>query len=125
MPNKPDKYGKKFWVLVDVRSKFISNIVPYLDAQEKNGRAGVPLAESVVMKLAEHVTGKGYNIICGNFFTFLLLAQKLANAKISIVGTMRKYRRELIKEMTEAEREGIVVNSFGTKTVGLSSCTIK
>ena len=67
MPNKPDKYGIIFCVLVDVSSKFISNIVPYLGAQEKDGRAGVPLAESVVMKLAEHVTGKGYSITCDNF----------------------------------------------------------
>ena len=122
MPNKPDRYGKKFWVLVDVSSKFISNVVPYLHAQEKDGRAGVPLVESVVMKLEEHVTGKRYNITCDNVFTSLPPAQKLANAKISIVGTMRKHQRELTKEMTEAERgRGIVVNSFGTKSVGLSS----
>ena len=32
MPNKPDKYGIKFWVLVDVKSKYVSNIFPYLGA---------------------------------------------------------------------------------------------
>ena len=35
IPNKPDKYGIKFRVLVDVSSKFISNIVSYLGAQKK------------------------------------------------------------------------------------------
>ena len=90
MPNKPDKYGIKFWVMVDVNSKYVSNIIPHLGAQEKNERGGVPLAESVLMKLAQHVTGKGYNITCDNFFTSLQLAKRLANEKISIVGTMRK-----------------------------------
>ena len=87
MPNKPDKYGIKFWVIVDVNSKYVSNIIPYLGAQEKDERGGVPLAESVVMKFAQHVTGKGYNITCDNFFTSLQLAKRLANEKISIVGT--------------------------------------
>ena len=58
MPNKPDKYGIKFWVIVDVNSKYVSNIIPYLGAQETDERGGMPLAESVVMKLAQHVTGK-------------------------------------------------------------------
>ena len=32
MPNKSDKYGIKFLVLVDVKSKYVSNIFPYLGA---------------------------------------------------------------------------------------------
>ena len=112
MPNKPDKYGIKFWVIVDVNSKYVSNIIPYLGAQEKDERGGVPLAESVVMKLAQHVTGKGYNITCDNFFTSLQLAKRLANEKISIVGTMRKNRRELSKKMTEAENGGLHSSQF-------------
>ena len=30
MPNKPDKYRIKFWVLADVETKYVVNIVPYL-----------------------------------------------------------------------------------------------
>ena len=51
MPNKPNKYGIKFWVLVDVKSKYVSNIFPYLGTQEKEQRGDTPLAESVVMRL--------------------------------------------------------------------------
>ena len=54
MPNKPKKYGIKFWVIVDVNSKYVSHIVPYLKAQEVDGCGGIPLAESIVMKLAHH-----------------------------------------------------------------------
>jgi len=35
MPNKPDKYGLKFWLLCEVNSKYVVNIMPYLGAQEK------------------------------------------------------------------------------------------
>ena len=51
MPNKLDKYGIKFWVLVDVKAKYVANITPYLGAQEKEGCCGVPLGESVVIKI--------------------------------------------------------------------------
>ena len=103
MPNKPDKYGVKFWVLADVETKYVSNIDVYLGAQEKEQRDGVPLAESVVVNLCKHIKGKGYNITRDNFFTSLSVAEKLARDKLSIVGTIRKSRRQLCKKMTELE----------------------
>ena len=70
MPNKPDKYGIKFWVLVNVKSKYVANITPYLGAQEKK-QLNVPLGESIVVKLTEHIKGKECNICCDNFFISL------------------------------------------------------
>ena len=77
LPNNPDKNGIKCWVLVDVKAKYVANITPYLGAQEKEGCCGVPLGKSVVIKITEHIKGKGYNICCDNFFTSLPLAEKL------------------------------------------------
>ena len=66
---------------MDVNSKYVSNVIPYLGAPEVDGLGGMPLAESVVVKLAHHLTGRGYNITCGNFFTSLQLAKKLASER--------------------------------------------
>ena len=93
MPNKPDKYGVKFWVLTNVETKYVSNIDVYLGAQEKELRFGAPLALSVVVNLCKHIKRKGYNITCDNFFTLLPVAEKLTRDKLSIVETMRKNRR--------------------------------
>ena len=98
MPNKPDKYGLKFWVLADVETKYVSNIDVYLGDQKKEQRFGAPLAVSVVVNLCKHIKRKGYNITCDNFFTSLPVAEKLTRDKLSIVGTMRKNRRELCKK---------------------------
>ena len=95
MPNKPGKYGVKFWVLADVETNYVSNIDVYLGAQEKEQCFGAPLAISVVVNLCKHIKSKGYNITCDNFFTSLPVAEKFAIDKLSIVGTMRKNRREL------------------------------
>ena len=51
MPNMPGKYGVKFWVLVDVETKYASNIDVYLGAQKKEHPDSVPLAKSVVVDL--------------------------------------------------------------------------
>ena len=112
MPNKPDKYGVKFWVLVDVETKYVSNIIPYLGAQEKEQRGGLPLGESVVLKLTEHVKGRGYNVCCDNFFTSLPLAEKLSRNKLSIVGTIRKNRRDLAAKMTEPRKGCLHTSQF-------------
>ena len=112
MPNKPDKYGVKFSVLADLRTKYVSNIDVYLGAQEKEQRFGAPLAESVVVNLCKHIKGKSYNITCDNFFTSLPVAEKLARDKLSIVGTMRKNRRELCKKMTESENKATYSSNF-------------
>ena len=109
MPNKPDKYGVKFWVLADV---YVSNIDVYLGAQEKEQRGGVPLAESVVVNLCKNIKGKGYNITCDNILTSLSVAEKLARDKLSIVGTIRKNRCELCKKMTEPENKATYSSDF-------------
>ena len=38
MPNKPDKFGMKFWMLTEVDSKYVYNNLPYLGALEKESR---------------------------------------------------------------------------------------
>ena len=67
MSNKPDKYSTNFWALVDMKSKNVANIFPYLKAQEKEQQDDTLLAELVVMRLTAGVIEKGYNIICDNF----------------------------------------------------------
>ena len=48
MPNKPEKFGMKFWMLTEVYSKYMYKILLYLRALEKEQRDGRPLAETVL-----------------------------------------------------------------------------
>ena len=112
MPNKPDKYGVKFWVLTDVETKYVSNIDVYLENLEKERRVDAPLAVSMVVNLCKHIKRKSYNITCDNFFTSLPVAKKLTRDKLSIVGTMQKSRRKLCKKMTESENTATYSTKF-------------
>jgi hypothetical protein len=92
MPNKPDKFGIKFWILCEVRSKYCLCIIPYLGKDE--GRVDC-LGTHVVMKLMTPYFGLGYTVTTDNFFTSPDLAQKLLAKHCSIVGTVRSNRRDL------------------------------
>ncbi len=105
MPNKPDKYGLKFWILCEVNSKYVVNIIPYLGAQEKAGRGDLPLAEDVITKI---VTTSQWI----NFFTSLSAAMKLKEKKTSIVGTIRKNKRELNNIMVTVQKNSTYNSEF-------------
>ena len=92
MSSKPDKFGIKFWILADVETKYCYNVLPYLGKDETRTTG---LGTHVVMKLAEPLYSKGYDITVDNFFANKTLAEKLLEQRISITGAVRADRREL------------------------------
>lgn len=93
MPNKPDKFGIKFWLLAEVESKYCLSMKPYLGRDEDRGDDPLPL--HVVTTLARPFYRKSYNICMDNFFTSKLLAERLLEQRTTLVGTIRQNRREL------------------------------
>ncbi|CAJ1079156.1 uncharacterized protein LOC109196619 [Xyrichtys novacula] len=91
---KPDKFGIKFWVACDLKSKYICNVLPYL-GKDPSRPSGERLSENVVMRLMEPFLDKGRNVTTDNFFTSLSLAQQLLRRKTTILGTVNKIRQEI------------------------------
>ena len=52
MPDKPDKFGIKFWCLVDNDSKYLCNAVPYLGKDELRD-PNILFAQNLVMSLCK------------------------------------------------------------------------
>jgi hypothetical protein len=92
MPNKPDKFGIKFWILAEVDSKYCLNVKPYLGKDETRVDS---LGTHVVMTLMEPYFCRGYNVTTDNFFTSRDLALKLLDKRTSLIGTMRLNRKEI------------------------------
>lgn len=67
IPTKPDKFGIKFWLAVDVDSKFILNAIPYLGKDEERNPS-VPLGQFVTLKLIEPYTNQKRNLTTDSFF---------------------------------------------------------
>ena len=71
---KQANFGIKFWLVVDVESKYVLNAILYLGKDDfcpPNQR----LSDNVVMTLTEPFVGKGRNVASDNFFTMILLAR--------------------------------------------------
>lgn len=103
MPQKPDKFGLKFWLLADKKTKFVLNAFPYLGADDHRP-PNTDLASYVVMRLMAPYYKVGHNVTCDNFFTSVHLAENLKKEKTSIVGTIRKNRRDLPVNSAQIEK---------------------
>lgn len=104
MPNKPDKFGVKFWLLVENDSKYVSNIIPYLGKNELRPDAK-GLAHDVVISLLRPFLNKGYNITVDNFFPSVPLIRELNYQNTTLVGTIRPNRKGLPENLTTNDLE--------------------
>ena len=118
MANKPDKFGLKFWMVVDADSKYVYNGFPYLGKDETRDTF-ISVPTDVVIKLMQALFKHGYNVTCDNFFTYLDVALRLANEKCSVVGTIRQNRREL-PQAAKAKQQLHKTTNFKTTTASTS-----
>ena len=105
MPNKPGKFGIKFWMLADAEKPYIMNVRPYLGKNFDDERGGVRLGVHVVLKLMEPYIDKGYNVTTDNFFTSMRLAKQLGRKKTTLAGIMRGNRKEMPPSFTAKKRQ--------------------
>uniref|UniRef100_A0A8C7WSF3 PiggyBac transposable element-derived protein domain-containing protein n=1 Tax=Oryzias sinensis TaxID=183150 RepID=A0A8C7WSF3_9TELE len=110
---KPDKFGVKFWVACDLKSKYICNVLPYL-GKDPSRPSGERLSENVVMRLMDPFLDKGRNVTTDNFFTSLSLAQRLLSRKTTILGTLNKIRREIPQSTRQTDRDEFTTQVFST-----------
>ena len=95
-PNKPDKFGTKFWLLADVCSKYFCNVKPYLGKDPtKNGQNDLPT--DVCLWLMQTFLEKEHNMAMDNYFTGTNLSYKVKAEKTTLLGPIRKQSKEVSK----------------------------
>ena len=112
MPNKPAKYGIKIFWLCDASLTYASNARIYVRRQpgsepEKN------LGQNVVIQLTSPLQGSGRNVTMDNYFTGIPLAKTMLQRKLTIVGTMKKCKREIPECMKPAKSRETKISIFG------------
>ena len=118
MPNKPDKFGIKFWMAIDVNTKYMLHSFPYLRKNDSRP-AGITLGDDVVLRLTEAYKKTGRNVTTDNVFTLVNLAKTLRQKRISIVGTVNRIRKEIPQE-TKKMKEDL----YPTKVFKHDGCTL-
>ena len=102
MPQKPAKFGIKYWMLYDVKSSYVLRAMPCVG---KKNRPQIGIAEHVVMSLMEpyHKTGK--NVTTDNYFTSLKIAKNFVQHNITMMGTLRKNKKKIPAELQVDTRQ--------------------
>ena len=126
MRSKSGKYGTKIWAICDLTSHYVLKMDLY-----KGREIGEPretnLGSKVVLKLSEPFQKSGRNITSDNFFANLELGRKLLMQNLTIVGTIRKNRKELPAEFvsTKDRKEFTTLYGFQKEATIASYCPKK
>ena len=100
MPQKPSKFGIKFWLLCDVMTSYVLKAIPYLGKEDCPNDVGV--AEHEVMTLMELYLKTGLNVTSDNFVTLLKTAKKLLRTNITMVGTVWSNKKDIPSQFYDA-----------------------
>ncbi|XP_050064468.1 piggyBac transposable element-derived protein 4-like [Aphis gossypii] len=117
IPNKPAKYGLKIIALVDSNTYYSYDLEIYAGKQPNGPYHVNNSACSVVERLIRPISGSGRNITCDNWFSSIPLAEDLLNNhNLTMVGTLRKNKREIppifVQKLKELPNESSI---FGLK----------
>ena len=121
IPSKPNKYGIKIYALTDAKAIYTLNMEIYVGKQP-NGPYQVDTGSlALVTRLCEVISKTGRNITCDTFFTSIPLADELlCKHNLTMIGTIRKNKREISKEFVEAKDRKIKSCLFGHR----ENCTL-
>ena len=98
IPSKPDKYGIKIFILADSQNYYPFNFEIYCGKQQYSNK---PL--DLVLRLSS-VLKPGHIICADNYFTSVNLSTSLVeSSEIYYLGTIRKIRREIPKQIKDVE----------------------
>lgn len=113
IPNKPAKYGIKIFALVDVHYPYTLNLEIYAGQQPEGPFRQSNERLDIVMRLSQPVLGKNFNITMDNWFSSLRVAKQLFENSTTMVGTVRKDKREVPREFRLARGNPPCSSKFG------------
>lgn len=99
IPSKSHKYGVKLFKLCSPNG-YTWKCQVYTGRTEEPRPAGFGIAESIVMSLAEGLLNEGRTLYTDNFYTSCPLARILLTKSTHLVGTLRRSRKYLPKNIT-------------------------
>lgn len=114
IPNKPSKYGIKIFSLVDSRVFYTIKMEIYAGKQPEGPFRLDNDSMSVVRRLCRPIYNSGRNVVCDNWFTSIPLAiELLKRQRLTLVGTLRKNKREIPPPFVATKERKVCSSMFG------------
>lgn len=117
MPSTPAKYGLRFWWLTDSASAYPLKFA--IDTGGSDASAGHGRGYDVATHLMSKYLHTGRNLTIDKYFTSIELARKLLRSQTTILGTMRKNKRDVpqsfvMKEVVNKQNKPVKKNNRKT-----------
>lgn len=113
IPSKPNKYGIKIFALCDAKVFYTSHMEVYVGRQPAGPYQSDSSAKSVVERLCQHIYYSNRNVTTDNWFTSLELSESLRSKGLTLIGTIRKNKRELPLEFNQSSNRPVGSSMFG------------
>ncbi|UYV62791.1 hypothetical protein LAZ67_2001958 [Cordylochernes scorpioides] len=123
LPNKPAKYGIKTYVLCWSHTSYVVNLGIYAGKQPEGPYQISNSPNNVVERLALPISGSKRNITTENWYISYPLAVAILNEhKLTLVGTLKKNKKEIPPEFMTNRARQVFSSIFGfQKNVSLVS----
>jgi len=105
MPQKPAKYGLKFYELCDSKTFYTSNFELYCGKQKPGPYDVSNKPYDIVQRLSKDIERSNRNIKIDNYYTSILLADDLIKKGLTIIGTLKANKREIPPQFITKSRE--------------------
>lgn len=105
MPQKPAKYGLKFYGLCDSKTFLTSNFEVYCGKQRLGPYDVSNKFYDIVQRLSQEIKRSNRNITMDNYYTSVPLADDLIKKGLTIIGTLKANKKEIPPQFITASRE--------------------
>ncbi|KAE9529157.1 hypothetical protein AGLY_011953 [Aphis glycines] len=114
IPNKPAKNGIKIFALYDNITYYTSTLEIYAGKQPDGQFPIYNSASEVVKRLVSPISKTGRNITANNWFASVSLAEELLkNHYLTLVATINKNKKEILKEFLLSKNRELCSSYFG------------
>lgn len=121
MKSKPAKYGIKIFAMTCARTFYTNNLEIYGGRQPEGPFETDNSTKAVVERMIQPISGTGRNVTTDNWFTSIpLCGELLQNHRLTLVGTLRKDKREIPPFILEKKERKVGTSIFCFK----NGCTL-
>jgi hypothetical protein len=110
--NKPGRYGIKIYALVVSRMYYTQNLEIYA-VKQPEGPYQLSNSPADVERMVSPISGSGWNVTLDSLFTSVPLAMKLLiDHNLTLLGTIRKNKREIPPELVQTKNKAQYTGMF-------------
>ncbi|XP_060846028.1 piggyBac transposable element-derived protein 4-like [Rhopalosiphum padi] len=113
IPSKPAKYGIKMYALCDAKYFYTSNLEVYCGKQPEGPYDNSNAPMEIVKRLITDIEKSNRNLTTDNYYTSIPLAEYLMQKQITLVGTLKKNKREIPPEFLPHKNKAVSSSIFG------------